>query len=77
MSYDGIVDVLVANTLNENMILKLGTQIGSFQICEQPTEIVNETESNTIKEKSFVCSVQSDSENLEWKSRNHFVSLST
>lgn len=74
MSYDGTVDVLVANTLNENIILKPGTQIGSFQICEQPIKIVNETEGDTDKEKSIVFSVQSDNEDLEWKFRDHLKS---
>ena len=74
MSYDGTVDVLVTNTLNKDLMLKPGTQIGSFQVCEKPIKIVNESEDDSECEKTFVCPVQSDTEDLEWKFRNHLRS---
>ena len=71
MSRDGTVDVLVANTMKEKLILKSGTQIGSFQICEQPIKVVNDPENPSEKENSLASSVQCDSEYLEWKIRSH------
>ena len=58
MSHDGTVDVLLANTLNKDIILKPGTQVGSFEICEQPIRILNEAESNSNSGESFVCPIQ-------------------
>ncbi len=74
MSPDGSVDVLLASTLNKDIILKPGTQIGIFQVCEHPIHIINDTEDITNNEKSFVGSIQSDTGDLEWKFRNHLKS---
>ena len=71
MSNDGTVNVLLVNTLNKNLMLKSGTQIGSFQVCEQPIKIVNESEVDSVSEESFVCPIQSDTGDLEWKFWSH------
>lgn len=73
----GRVEILVTSTLNKDITLKKGTQIGLFHVCKHPIKIVNnanntqEDSENTVK----VCPVQEDLE-LGRKYRYHLKSTS-
>ena len=38
----GKMEALLMSTLNKNITLKQGTQIGLFQVCTSPIKIVND-----------------------------------
>ena len=68
------IEILIVSTLNKNITLKPGTQIGLFQICEHPIKILYDNGIHSKTKGSFVGPVQSDTEDLEWKFWNHLKS---
>ena len=62
------VEILLVSTLNKNISLKPGTQVGIFYICKNPIKIVNENQSARKK-----ISIQNDSD-LREEFRSHLKS---
>ncbi len=59
-SSNGKLEILVTSTLNKDMSLRKGTQMGEFQICHCPIKIINEQTDKSEASKISVCSVQED-----------------
>ncbi len=74
-SIKGRLEIFLTSTVNTDITLKKGTQLGLFQIC-QVLQVVTENEHEDAPEVvEHVCSVQGDLE-LGRKFRNHLNSTS-
>ncbi len=74
-SIKGTLEIFLTSTVNKDIMLKKGTQLGLFQIC-QALQVVIENEHEDAPEiVEPVCSVQGDLE-LGRKFRNHLNSTS-
>ncbi len=73
--FQGKLEILLTNPVNKNIVLKPGTQIGSFQVCKHPIKILNEGEDSDKEKFTPICSVLEDI-GLERKFRNHLKPVS-
>ncbi len=72
-SSKGRLEIFLTNTVNKDILMKKGTQLGLFHIC-QALQVVTETEHEDAPEVvEHVCSVQGDLE-LGRKFWNHLSS---
>ncbi len=74
-SSNGKLELLITSTLNKDVSLRKGTQIGEFQICQCPIMVISEQTDESEASKVSVCSMQEDVD-LVRKFRTHFTSTS-
>ena len=59
-SKNGIIEILINNSLNKSLALNKGTLIGYFLVCKFPVKIIAESDSTKTHQPHFVGTVQAD-----------------